>query len=190
MLYKRMKKRRSSELLKKSILERSGCFRTSKHHLEATFPAHCIAEKNLKRCDITYISVFSFLGTFRCTSRETDAVKFACTRFVVKLGSHAVSDTNSFHYASSLFMFVRSTVPTPLIESRLRLLRMIPAAAGRSPQWTWKVLICYLHPFLPSPLYHLPFAASVISAGLTRAELDLQECWIFLPRPNWCSRRL
>ena len=188
MLHKRMKKPRSSELLK-SILERSGCFRTSKHHLEAIFPAHCIAEKNLKRCDITYISVFP-LGTFRCTSRETDAVKFACTRFVIKLGSHAVSDTNSFHYASSFFMFVRSIVPTPLIGSRLCLLRMIPAATGRSPQWTCKVPICYLHPFSPSPLYHLPFAASVVSAGLTRAGLDLQECWIFLPQPSWYSRRL
>jgi hypothetical protein len=45
MLHKRMKKPRSSELLKKSILERSGCFRTSKHHLEAIAPAHCIAEE-------------------------------------------------------------------------------------------------------------------------------------------------
>jgi len=126
-----VKKPRSSELLK-SIFERSGCFRTSKHHLSDLSRAlYC---RKLKRCDITYISAISFLATFRCTSRETDAVKFACTRFVIKLGSHTVSDTKSFHYASSLSMIVRYVVPTPLIGSRLRSpLRMIPAAAGRGP---------------------------------------------------------
>jgi hypothetical protein len=81
------------------------------------------------------IILFSFLGTFRCISRETDAVKFAYTRFVIKLGSNAVSNANSFHYASSPFMSVRPIVPIPLIGSRpASPLRFLLAAANRRPQ--------------------------------------------------------
>jgi hypothetical protein len=106
-------------------------------------------------------------------------------------GSNAASNANGFHYASPPFMSVRSIVPTPLIGSRRASpLRFLLAATGRRPQWTCKAPICRLHPFSPPPLYHLPFAESVASAGLPRAGLAPQEHWIFLPRPSLCSRHL
>jgi hypothetical protein len=141
---------------------------------------HIVFQKELQMVlyylHICVIPFFVFPGTYRYISRETDAVKFAYTRFVIKLGSNAVSNANSFHYASSPFISVRPIVHPPLIGSRLASpLRFLPAAANRHPQWTCKAPTCYHHPFSPSPLYHLPFAESVASAGLLRAGLALQE---------------
>jgi hypothetical protein len=176
----RMKKARTSDLLKEvQSWNEVAALRPLSITWKRTLP-HIVFQKELQMVlyylHICVILFFVFPGTFRYISRETDTVKFAYTRFVIKLGSNAVSNANSFRYASSPFMSVRPIVPSPLIGSRpASPLRFLPAPANRRPQWTCKAPTCYHHPFSPSPLYHLPFAESVASAGLPRAGLALQE---------------
>lgn len=83
----------------KSILERGGCLRPLSIAWKRSFP-RIVFQKELQTV-LYYLHIgvfvfFIFPSIFRCISRETDAVKFAYTRFVIKLGSNAVSNAHDF----------------------------------------------------------------------------------------------
>ena len=116
---KRMKKPRSSGLLKKSILERGGCIKNFQAPFRSNLYRTLYSKKNVKRYYITYMFVFLFPRFFRHISlyqSGTDAVKFAYTSFVIKLASNDVSDANSFH--PFMFRKIYCAHSLPLIGSR------------------------------------------------------------------------